>query len=330
MAFAGVAVSSRAAQAADGLVHYSSPKEAYEMGRRAFHRQSWDEAMRAFSFAAKGGVGLADFYRARMFADAATPFYSKPKAYFLYVDLTKELINIDPDVDARVKFAGQTLTALARFLRDGVEEIDLPPDPRRAYDFLNHAWTFFQDKDAEFEIARMRLYGEGLEQSPALALHSLSRLARSGHAGALATLADLYWRGSQGIWRGKPQVKADPVLAYMFSRLAVEGAPYSDRIWIEDTYQRIYCGASDAVRSRGGARVAGWRKRYGEVGQPTDLGQSFVGLIQRPVRTCSDGAPVVFPRRSEGIMAKPKPPVTTMPALHGDAAGFPLPGSNGN
>ena len=79
------------------------------------------------------------------------------------------------------------------------------PDVEAADRALQRAALTFNDEDAQFELAKVLLRGEGPEITIAgfedlsgkieNGRHWLSRLSRSGHAGAQAFLADLMWRG---------------------------------------------------------------------------------------------------------------------------------------
>ena len=297
--------------------NYASAAIAYRIGVGAYQKSSWQQAMHALKYASDNGIMLADFYRARMYADSETPYFERAKAYELYKNLVKQLIEIDADYDPRVRFAGQALTALARYVRDGIPEIDLRPDLRLAVDYLNYAASFFKDRDAEFELARMRLTGNGVDAIPRLAVHALSRLARQGHPGALATLAEVYWRGSKRYWKkGDLHVPRDPETAYALISLAAEDPPYSDRIWIEDLYQKIYCAVNENVRARAVASVEGWhvkhRRRRTEPASSPDLMRS---LIPRPIRTCSNGEKVKFGWPKPKRLVTP-PPAITPPGFH--------------
>jgi hypothetical protein len=64
-------------------------------------------------------------------------------------------------------------------LRDGVAEIGLRPDPDRAVDYLHHAATFFGDKEAQFELAKV--YLRGTAEDVKCGMHYLSALTEEGY-----------------------------------------------------------------------------------------------------------------------------------------------------
>ena len=167
----------------------------------------------------------------------------------LFRKLADENADIDPDDDQRAPFVAKALIALAGYVRSGVREIGVTPNPRRAANYLHHAAIFFGDKDAQFELAKLYLNGEGGSDDVRRGLHYLSTLseqsypARAGAAGRAALAAG----GTS---------KADQRRALALITMAAENAPAHDRIWIEDIYHSIFCATTQGTRT--GGRPASW------------------------------------------------------------------------
>jgi hypothetical protein len=108
-------------------------------------------------------------------------------------------------------------------------------------------------------------------------------------------LADLLARGKY--------MPEDRTRALALIKLAVENAPSSDRIWIADIYQSIYCAAAPRVREDSKGVVAEWRKSFAQprslVEQPMALGR---GEMETPVLLCSNGESIELKR--EGPLAR--------------------------
>ena len=273
-------------------------------------------ALPALEHAAGKGLFLAEFYLARVFADNLGSHTDHAKAYMLYQRIADENADIDPDYDQRAPFVAKAFTALAGYLRQGLPEIGLRPNSHRAAEYLHHAATFFNDADAQFELAKLYLNGDGVPENTKQAMHWLSVLTEKGHAGAQAFLADLYWRG-----RHVPQ---DRMRALALITVALEHAPTHERIWIEDIHQNIFCGTSEGMRKDADGLVASWRQRYG--GRPAiAVDRHGLSPLQLgPVRTCSDGEPVQasrYPRSgiSTSALRKQEPPA---PVMQGNTVGF--------
>jgi TPR repeat protein len=297
---------------------FTSPQAAYEQGIGALKAGRLEIALPALEYAASKEVFLAQFYLARMYADNSGPYTDHAKAYMLYQRIADEHADVDPDYDQRAPFVARSFTALAGYLLSGLSEISLKPTPHRAAEYLQHAATYFNDQDAQFELAKLYLKGEGVPEDTKLAVHWLSVLTEKGHASAQAFLADLYWRGKH--------VPKNEGRALALITVAVEHAPVNERIWIEDIHQNIFCGASLGVRNEADGLVADWRQRYGRRQTVTIDRHGLSPLQIGPVRTCGNGEPV--------RTVQAKPPVesgrsnVSTSALRGSMSGSVLPAGN--
>jgi TPR repeat protein len=278
--------------------------------------------------AAAHGAGLnrfyAEFYLARIYSDNAGAHADRVKAYLLLQKLAEQNADAEPDDGRRAPFVAKALIALAGYLNRGVKEIGVEPDPERAFEYLQHAATFFDDKDAQFELAK--LYLSGSAEDVKRGMHYLAVLSGEGHPGAQAVLADLYWRGRF--------VKKDEKRALALIRMAVESAPAHERIWIEDIYQNIFCSASQGTRTQADGIVAVWRKMfttpapseppYGGLG---DLGDRAM----QPQRACGNGELISIQRYqpAAGPPGRDAPPLAPLNATGGGARGAATAGGRG-
>jgi TPR repeat protein len=287
-----------AAWAGDG-VKYASPQAAFEQGLGAYKSGYYEIAIPALEEAAKSGPELnrffAEFYLARIYSDNAGVLTDHAKAYLLFQKLANANADVDPDDGQRAPFVAKALTALAGYLRSGVKAIGVAPDSERAVDYLHHAATFFGDKDAQFELAK--IYLSGGSEDVKRGMHYLSVLTKEGHPSAQAFLADLLWRGRY--------VKKDEQRALALITVAVENAPEHERIWIEDIYQNIFCGTSQGTRKQADGIVATWKKIFARPSAPSDR----MGLGLEPQRKCGTGE--VIDIRRDGA----QPPQETAPAV---------------
>lgn len=262
---------------------FSSPREALRQGVSAYQGGYYELAMPPLEYAAAQGEFMASYYLAKIYQDNTGPHTDHAKAYALFEKIADEHLDADPD-DPRAQYVGKALTALAGYVLRGLPEIGLAPDPERAVFYLKNASTTFNDEDAQFELAKLQLKGEGVETNVPLGRHWLSVLSQNGHAGAQAFFADLLWRGKH--------MEPDPARALALIAVAVDNASPQDAMWIEDIYQNIFCGAAEGTRRQATGIVAQWGNRYGR--KPTEqrdrsgLAQLAVG----PIRTCKNGEPV--------------------------------------
>lgn len=275
---------------------FSSSRDALRQGVSAYQGGYYELAMPALSFAAGKGEFMASYYLAKIYQDTTGPYTDHARAYALFERIADEHLDVDPD-DPRARYVGKALTALAGYMLRGLPEIGLSPDAERAVFYLKNASTTFNDEDAQFELAKLQLKGEGVETNVPLGRHWLSVLSQNGHAGAQAFFADLLWRGQH--------VEPDPARALALIAVAVDNAPAQDAMWIEDIYQNIFCGAGDGTRKQATGIVAQWGNRYGRKPAVSYDRSGLPQLPAGPVRTCKDGKPVdVIPVRSGATTAR--------------------------
>lgn len=267
---------------------FRSSEDALNQGLSAYNGGFFEIAVPAFQAAAKAGnendAFLARYYLARIFADNGGARTDHGRAYELYHDIADAYADMDdPEDNWRAPFVAKSLVALAGYARLGIADIGLSADTQRAAGYLHTAAVVFNDEDAQFELAKLQLKGEGVEVDEEQAKHWLSTLSQKGHAGAQAFLADLYWRGLH--------MEKDRVRALALISVAVGNAPPNERVWIEDIYQNIYCGVGEDVRKEATGLVAGWSTRYGR--KPDVRSRDGLGpLNPEAVRTCQDGKPL--------------------------------------
>ncbi len=266
---------------------FASPQAAYEQGFSAYKNGFYEIAIPALSSAATtlepSKRLFAEFYLAQIYADNTGTQTDHTKAYTLFRSIVEAHADIDPDDRLRAPFVARSLTAVANYVRRGIPDFGLQSDPETALDFYNKAATWFDEPDAQFELAKLHLIGEGVPQDVKLGLHYLQKLVHQSHAPAQAFLADLQWQGKI--------VPREPDKALALIRMAVENAHRTDRLWIDDIYHKVYCGTTKDVRANSDGLVMRWkqlfaRPRFEEA--PSALG---VGDL-KPSRICRNGEPL--------------------------------------
>jgi hypothetical protein len=293
---------------AQGALRFTSPEAAFEQGLGAYKAGLYALAVPALSYAAERKVFLAQYFLAQLYADNQSAMTDHSKAYQLYHRIVEELASsIDVDDDERAPYVGRALTALARYVYRGLPEIGLAPNATRAAEYLEEAATFFRDLDAQFELAKLYLKGDGVPEDRKRALHWLSTLTQEGHVGAQAFLADLLWTGKI--------VPRDEKRALALITLATENAPAHERIWIEDIYHRIFCGSVAGVRQEADTLVLSYRRLYvPRASHELSIGPAAPDVS--PARSCSSGEllPRLQPKGRRAAATGPAAPSGGAPA----------------
>jgi TPR repeat protein len=274
-----------------GELVFRSSDDAMQQGISAFNGGYYELALPAFEALEQTKPQIARYYLARIYGDNEGAYTDHGKAYRLYQELADELQDVDPDDDQLAPIAAKALTAVSTYLREGIASAGVSPDVEAANRDLQRAALTFNDEDAQFELAKVYLRGEGPDLSiggsddPASKIengrHWLSRLSQAGHPGAQAFLADLMWRGKF--------VEKNQAAALNLIDVAVANATPSERVWIEDIYQNIFCNAGEGVRQQATGRVADWHDRYGRRPEMRENKDGLDDLAVDPVRTCANG-----------------------------------------
>jgi len=306
---------------------FDAVEDAVRQGIHAYNRGNFDDAIEALEYAAERNQFLAQFYLARIYANNASSHTDHPKAYMLYTQIARDYADSDAE-DPRAPFVAKSLTALAGYMRFGLPDIGVRINRRRAAEYLNHAALFFNDADAQFELAKMQLEeAHGPDDHRAKqGLDWLSTLAQRRHPGAQAFLADLINRGKF--------TRRDPTQALALIIVASRNAPVEDQVWIDDHLQHIFCGAPEGVREQATGLVADWNSRYGRRPKPPAQWERDIlePLEAKPVRACADGEIVPNFRemssdeieralRKSGLLAGEGASQSRLGIMKGDATG---------
>ena len=298
-----------------------APVEMFNKGLDSYKASRYEIAIPAFECVLRKDDGLqkfhAEFYLARILSDDTGGFADHAKAYTLFQGIADTVDRVDGEDVRRAPFVAKSLTAVATYVRRGLPAIGLKPDTAAAVDLLTQAANLFNEPDAQFELAKMQLTGDGVPANTPLALHYIAKLVQDSHAGAQAFLADLHWRGIYA-----PQVPKDRARALALIKLAVENASPSDRLWVEDAYQNIYCGTPAAERQQATDVTARLRKVFARSlnSDRAQLGPALMGLGRREPsmgRTCGNNEPVDMELRGAIV----SPPLASSLTQSGAQAG---------
>lgn len=277
-------------------VKFASPDAAFEKGMAAYRARHFDDAIPAFKAAAEQGNLFATFYLARIYSDHARPITDHAKAYKLYSEIVDRYYSIDPKDFRRSPTVAKSITAMARYVQNGLPEIGLEADRAHAVHLFRYAAQYYNEPDAQFELAKLQLVGEGVRQDVRSALYWFSRLVKRGHPSAQAYLADLLWRGDY--------LKRDPMQALALVTIARRNAPQHELIWIDDVYQDVYCGTSPKLRTQVHKQLAALKSKSGAQGWRAAADSGSLGWLSGPMRVCSDGTQVALPDLSHPPLSK--------------------------
>ena len=120
---------------------FSSPLEAYRQGKTAFDEGWYSLALPAIEFAAKRGVFGARLTLAKMYELGLGVPIDQAAAFDLYKNISKKHWNISSYHPA-APYIGSSLASLGLYYLNGITEIGLKPDAKRAATYFTHASQF--------------------------------------------------------------------------------------------------------------------------------------------------------------------------------------------
>jgi TPR repeat protein len=226
---------------ADDPPPYASATEAYRQGATAMKAGRMVVALPALEYAAKRGVLGAQLKLARLYAAGRDVPKDDAKAFSYFQQIADQYADISPSSPI-AKYVGEALVALGQYYAAGIPALPLPANPAYAADIYRHAASYFGDAQAQYQLGRLYLTGEGVEKNPGLAVNWLATAAKKQHAAAQATLGELLWRGEE--------VHQRPARGLALLTLAHENAKADgdEPKWIADLYQDAFAKSDNATR----------------------------------------------------------------------------------
>jgi len=301
-------------------LEYAKPKRAFEDGIRQYRAGDIAQAIKALEYAANKGNFRARFYLAQIYAKNSHPYTNHKRSFEVYREIVDQFAEVDPVYNLRAPYVARAIVELARYLKSGVPAANQEPDYNLAASYLDHAAKYFGDREAQYELSKMYLAGEGLKARPKLGMHWISTLARDGHAEAQGYLGDLFWRGKY--------IKQNKIQGMAYIMLALDNAQPHNRVGIEELYQHVYCRSSAENRRDAAIIASNLRKRQlrkkSVRPKPPMLG---IGDF-KTTRSCRNGEPVeilMLPQsssRQPTIQARPSD--SSAPYYGSTSSGFGL------
>lgn len=171
-----------------------SIRKVFEFVFRSFRQGEDEEAISALKYAAEQGDHGAQWKLGRMYATGDRVKTDHAEAFHLYKQIADSYASARPGT-ADWAFTANAMVALGRYYLSGVPEAGVERDPHQARVMFTTAATYFGHPDAQFELARLHLDGEGENASGLQAARMLKSAAGQGHAGAEALLGHMLFEG---------------------------------------------------------------------------------------------------------------------------------------
>lgn len=220
---------------------YRSAREALRAGVREYNAGDKEGAARALEYAAGQGHALALWKLGRMYAEGDGVPHDDLKAFEFFSRIADASTDDGGDPQ-NAAVTGSAFTALGSYFLDGIKGTYVRPNPERAYDMFNYAASYYGDPNAQYNLARLYLDGNGVEADPRQAARWFNLAAEKGHHPAQALLGDMLVNGAGGV----PQQR---VKGLVWLSLARDGAQGRKDDWIVALYEKNWAAASPDDRT---------------------------------------------------------------------------------
>jgi TPR repeat protein len=233
-------------------ISFKSVKEAFRSGIRNYNAGDKRGAVRALEYAATKGHTPALWKLGRMYADGDGVVHDDLKAFEYFSKVADEYADESPySPDAR--FVASAFTALGGYFLEGIPNTYVKPDVQRAVDLFRYAASFYGDPNAQYDLGRLYLEGQGLPKDPRQAARWLNLAAEKGHHQAQALLGHLLVTGE-----GVPRQSARGLMWLTMAREAAD--PDKDE-WIIELHEKDFAAASESDRQAALTYLEGYLKR---------------------------------------------------------------------
>lgn len=211
----------------------SSPWAVFQRGFDAYRSGHKDEAVEAYRYAAENGQLGATWKLARMYAEGDGVTRDDQEAFKFFNEIVDQ--EVEPG-SPEESYVSDALVALGGYMKTGIPGV-VNANPIAAQEYYMRAAANYRNADAQFEMGKMFLTGEGgMKVSVKQAGRWLQLAAAKGHAGAQATLGNLLFESGKVV-RG---------LALMTA--ALERAGPGDQSWIRGMQEQAFALAGEADR----------------------------------------------------------------------------------
>jgi TPR repeat protein len=225
-----------------------SPWAVFKFGFSAYKQGHKDQAVEAYRYAAEKGQIGARWKLARMYAEGDGVARDDYEAFKFFNEIARQDVEQgSPDES----YISDALVALAGYYRRGIPGSPVQANPMAAQDHYMRAAANYRNPQAQYEVGRMFLAGEGMPKSPKQAGRWFQLAAAKGHAGAQATLGSMLVRDGK-IVRGLAMLT-----------LALDRASPGDSGWIRDMQEEAFSLANEADRRTAVALADDMRAKAG-------------------------------------------------------------------
>jgi TPR repeat protein len=219
-----------------GVSKESGPFDLFKFGFFSYKEGRKSDAVEAYRYAAEKGHTGSRWALANMYADGDGVPENDLEAFKMYSEIAQA--GVEPGSEDTGYFAN-ALIALASYYRRGIPNSPVKIDLTQARQLYFQAASAFGIPEAQFQLGRMMLTGEGGSVSVHQAKKWLNRARNNGHAGAMGLFGNILFQ------------EGDTARGLAFMTAALEHCQPKDCGWLQSTQEEAFSVASEEDRRKG-------------------------------------------------------------------------------
>jgi TPR repeat protein len=201
-------------------------------------------------YAAENGHPMAQWKLGRMYAEGDGVPQDDLRAFEYFSRIANAHADDSPGTP-QARFVANAFVALGHYYLEGIPKTRVKPDAARARQMFSYAASYFGDAEAQFNLARLYIDGNGAPKDTRQAARWLYSAAQKGQYQAQAQLGSMLFAGD-----GVPRQSARGL---MWLTLAKDAAP-PDQVWVNKLYDSAFTQATDDERSLALVYLERWLK----------------------------------------------------------------------
>ena len=236
-----------------------TPTQAFRTGAHWLMTGHKNKAIHSLEYAAEKGHPLAQWKLGRMYAEGDGVAQDDLKAFKYFERITEHHADDNPGT-RESRFVANAYVALGRYYLEGIPNSDVKRDPRHARELFTYAASYFGDRDAQYNLARLYLDGIGAPRDPLMAARWFRLSAQKGQCEAQAMLGAMLFAGDH-----IPHQAARGLMWLTVAKQnAKDSAAVADRAWINRLYDNAIQQASEDDLALAGIYLKGWLEKRRE------------------------------------------------------------------
>jgi TPR repeat protein len=216
-----------------GVTKESGPFDLFKFGFKAYKNGQKEDAVEAYRYAAEKGHTGSRWALANMYAYGDGVAKNDMEAFKIYNEIAAQ--GVEPGSEDTGFFVN-ALLSLANYYRRGIPDSPVKPDLSQARQLYFQVASTFGVAEAQFQLAKMILAGEGGTSNIQQAKKWLNQARKNGHTGAMSVFGNVLFEEGQTV-RG---------LAFLTA--ALDKCSVKDCTWMQQLQEQAFSVANEEDR----------------------------------------------------------------------------------